>query len=193
MRVIAGSAGGRRLSAPRGSVARPTSDRVREAMFSSLAPHVPGAHVLDLFAGTGALGIEALSRGAAAATFVEHNETVLATLRTNLRDTGFDDRATVVRGDAAAFVARPARQPYSIVLCDPPYSYPLPDLVGLIKALSAGGGLAGDAVVVVERDRRDTALPNAAALPDLQGLLAVDRQRSYGDTVLLYLRREKDD
>ena len=188
MRVIAGSAGGRRLTAPRGRVARPTSDRVREAMFSSLAADVPGAQVLDLFAGTGALGIEALSRGAAAATFVESNEAVVAALRTNLQTTALADRATVVRGDAAAFVRRPAEQPFSVVLCDPPYSHPLHELVALIAQLHAGGGLAAGAVVVVERDRRDPALVDAVAFPDLRGLLAVDRQRSYGDTVVLYLR-----
>ena len=194
MRVIAGSAGGRRITAPRGDIARPTADRVREAMFSSLAPAVPGATVLDLFAGTGALGIEALSRGAAAATFVEHNDTVVATLRANLRTTGLDDRATVVRGDAAAFVSRPAAAPFSIVLCDPPYAYPLDDLIGLVATLDGAGGLAPNAVVVVERDRRDAALADPDALPDLRGLLALDRQRSYGDTVLLYLRtiREED-
>ena len=84
MRVIAGSARGRKLAAPRGDKTRPTPDRVREALFSILAPEVPGARVLDLFRGTGALGIEALSRGAAAATFVEKDRATVALLRTNL-------------------------------------------------------------------------------------------------------------
>ncbi len=189
MRVIAGSAGGRRLTAPRGRIARPTSDRVREAMFSSLGPDVPGARVLDLFAGTGALGIEALSRGAAAATFVEANETVVATLRANLKTTDLDDRATVIKGDAAAVVSRPCADPFSIVLCDPPYTFPVADVVALLDALDAGGCLAADVVVVVERDRRDAGVSQAQALLDVRGLLAVDRRRSYGDTVLLYLRR----
>lgn len=193
MRVIAGSAGGRRLVAPRGTVARPTSDRVREAMFSSLAPDVPGASVLDLFAGTGALGIEALSRGASDATFVEQNDSVLAALRSNLRTTGMEDRASVVRGDAAAFVARTFDRPFSIVLCDPPYRYPLHDVIACVATLDAGGGLAPDTVVVVERERRDPALADPAAFPDLRGLLALDRQRSYGDTVLIYLRTVREE
>jgi 16S rRNA (guanine966-N2)-methyltransferase len=188
MRVIAGSARGRRLQAPRGTLARPTSDRVREAMFSSLAAEVPHAHVLDLFAGTGALGIEALSRGARAATFVEANETVAATLRKNLQTAGVATRATVVRGDAAGFVQRPCNDPFSVVFCDPPYTHPLAGVIDLVAALHGAGGLADGAVVVVERDRRDPALSDGAGALDLRGLLAVDRQRSYGDTVLLYLR-----
>lgn len=188
MRVIGGSARGRRLQAPAGRTTRPTSDRVREAMFSSLAYDVSDAVVLDLFAGTGALGIEALSRGAASATFVEVNTTIAATLRRNIATAGVADRASVVVADAAAFVARPAQQRFSMVLCDPPYSHPLRDIVDLVVALNASGGVADEAVVVVERDRRDPALAGDAALPDLHGLLALDRRRSYGDTVLLYLR-----
>ena len=185
MRVIAGSARGRPLKVPPGRGTRPTSDRVREAMFSSLADDVPGAAVLDLFAGTGALGIEALSRGAAMATFVERDPAVLPVLTDNVGRAGVSDRATIVRGDAATFVQRPGRQPFTVVLCDPPYDEPFGVVVDLVADLNAAGGLSGDAVVVVERERRDPAL---ADLGDLRGLLAVDRQRSYGDTVLVYLR-----
>ena len=188
MRVIGGSARGRRLQAPPGRSTRPTSDRVREAMFSSLAAEVPNAVVLDLFAGTGALGIEALSRGAASATFVESNATIAATLRKNVAAAGVADRAALVVADAAAFVSRAGPQPYSIVLCDPPYSHPLEAVVDLVETLHAAGGLAPDAVVVVERDRRDATLADDEAPPDLGRLLALDRRRSYGDTVLLYLR-----
>ena len=185
MRVIAGSARGRPLKAPPGRGTRPTSDRVREAMFSSLADDVPGAAVLDLFAGTGALGIEALSRGAAMATFVERDPAVLAVLTDNVDRAGVADRATIVRADVASFVRRPASVPFTVVLCDPPYDEPLAVILDLVADLAGSGGLAGDAVVVVERERRDPALND---LRDVGSLLAIDRQRSYGDTVLLYLR-----
>ena len=185
MRVIAGTARGRPLKAPPGRSTRPTSDRVREAMFSSLAGDVPGAVVLDLFAGTGALGIEALSRGAAAATFVESQAAVAAVLTDNVARADVGSRATIVRGDAAAFVRRDQDRQFTVVLCDPPYDYPMVDVVALLADLAAAGGLSPDAVVVVERERRDPALADPGALSDL---LAVDRVRSYGDTVLLYLR-----
>lgn len=193
MRVIAGSARGRPLKAPPGRAARPTSDRVREAMFSSLAGDVPGAVVLDLFAGTGALGIEALSRGAAAATFVERDASTIAVLRDNVDRADVGDRATIVRGDAGTFVRATAAEPFSVVLCDPPYDEPLVDVLDLLTELAAAGGLASDAVVVVERERRDPALHDLPALRPQLGPLAVDRQRSYGDTVLLYLRATDDE
>ena len=185
MRVIAGTARGRPLKAPAGRSTRPTSDRVREAMFSSLADDVPGAVVLDLFAGTGALGIEALSRGAASATFVEHSAAVVAVLTDNVSRADVEDRATIVRGDAAAFVRRDHDRQFTVVLCDPPYDHPLSDVMDLIADLAGAGGLSPDAVVVVERERRDPAL---ADFDEMSDLLAVDRVRSYGDTVLLYLR-----
>lgn len=186
MRVIAGQAGGRRLKAPKGTAVRPTSDRVREAMFSSLAPVVEQAHVLDLFAGTGALGIEALSRGARAATFVERDAGAASVVSDNLRTTGLADAATIIRGDAKSFVARSHAAPYSLVLCDPPYDVPLEDVLELLITLDGAGGLAGEATVVIERDKRDPTLPGE---DDLPGFLAIERRRSYGDTVVLYLQR----
>ena len=185
MRVIAGTARGRPLKAPAGRSTRPTSDRVREAMFSSLADDIPGAVVLDLFAGTGALGIEALSRGAAHATFVELQPAVVAVLTDNVARAHVDDRSTIVRVDAAAFVRREHDRQFTVVLCDPPYDHPLSGVMELISDLAGAGGLSPDAVVVVERERRDPAL---ADVGEPSGLLAVDRVRSYGDTVLLYLR-----
>ena len=189
MRVIAGSARGRRLEAPRGRTVRPTSDRVREALFSSLRDDVPRATVLDLFAGTGALGIEALSRAAAAATFVERDATVVQTLERNLATAGVADRATVVRSDADGFAANPRGGPFTVVFCDPPYDEPLDRVLALVETLYDAGALAHPATVVIERDKRDPALP---ALEDAEHLgtrrlLAIDRQRFYGDTVLLYL------
>ena len=129
----------RPLKAPPG--ARPTADRVKEALFSILGDRVPDARVLDLFAGSGALGIEALSRGAAHATFVDDDARAIATLRTNLPDA---DRATVVRRSATAFL-RDAREQYDLVLLDPPYRLAPrlgPELSALVAAVLAPGGLA---------------------------------------------------
>jgi 16S rRNA (guanine966-N2)-methyltransferase len=186
MRVIAGVARGRPLRAPKGRTARPTSDRVREALFSSLGDEVVDAVVLDLFAGTGALGIEALSRGAASAVFVERNAGVATVLGVNLDSTGVDEQSRVVRAEAETFVARPTGGPFTVVFCDPPYEDPLDGVVRLVEALSTNGALATGARVVIERDRRDPALQTDPL--DLGSLLAMDRQRSYGDTVLLFLR-----
>lgn len=183
MRVIAGSAGGRRLDVPAGTAVRPTADRVREALFSSLGPVVPDAAVLDLFAGSGALGIEALSRGAALAVLVERDRQAAAVAARNLTRTGLHARATLLRADAATYVRDPRGAPFDIVLLDPPYEQATPDLYALVTALREAGGLAPDATVVLERDRRD-----ATGDDEPPRFLALDRRRVYGDTVLLYLR-----
>jgi 16S rRNA (guanine966-N2)-methyltransferase len=122
VRIVAGSRKGHRIAAPRGVVTRPTSDRVREALFSVLGP-VEGARVLDLFAGSGALGLEALSRGAAHATFVERDARAVRVLEQNVARLGFADEATVVRGDVARALhdARRRRARYDLALADAPY------------------------------------------------------------------------
>lgn len=129
MRVIAGELRGRRLTAPAGPAVRPTSDRVREAVFDVLYSlgGVGGMQVVDLFAGSGAMGIEALSRGAASATFVERDPGALETVRKNLVGVGLQDAeragdATLIRADADAWVATTASR-YDLALCDPPYGY----------------------------------------------------------------------
>ncbi len=172
MRVIAGRLGGRRLRAPGGRVTRPTSDRVREALFSMLG-ELDGATVLDVFAGTGALGIEALSRGARRAVFVERDAGALRVLRANLAALEIDgDAAEVRRGDAlrALQSAREAQETYDLVFIDPPYS----QARGLEAELSAilPSLLRPDARVVVESDRR---VPLELALEGGQ-------QKRYGDT-----------
>jgi 16S rRNA (guanine966-N2)-methyltransferase len=121
-RIIAGEFGGRRLATPAGRLTRPTSDRVREAWMSILAARLPGARVLDLFAGTGALGLEALSRGAAHSDFVERAPEALALLRSNLTDLGVEGRARVLRADALRFAAGLAPGSYDVALADPPYA-----------------------------------------------------------------------
>jgi 16S rRNA (guanine966-N2)-methyltransferase len=176
--VIAGEAKGRRLTGIRSSAIRPTSDRVREALFSALGAAVPGARVLDLYAGSGALGIEALSRGAAGAVFVDSDREAVAAIRANLALTGTDDRASVVRSSVASFLAAGRHGPFDLVFLDPPYAQgpPVQDL----EALVAGGFLDAGASVVLETRGLD-------APPPLEGLDVVSRRR-YGDTTLVFLR-----
>lgn len=183
MRVIAGSAKGHRLSTAPGRDVRPTSDRVREALFSILAPEVSDARVCDLFAGSGALGIEALSRGAAHAAFVERAPRAVAAIEDSLARTGLAGRAAVHRVDAARFCQAPSGGPFDLVLVDPPYKEPLDRVYKLLDGLEAAGALAAEAAVVIERDRRDPALDQEP--PDW---LARQTQRTYGDTVVLILR-----
>jgi 16S rRNA (guanine966-N2)-methyltransferase len=172
VRVIAGVYGGRRLRAPAGSATRPTSDRVREALFSILGARVEGARVLDLFAGSGALGLEALSRGAARATFVESAQPALAVLRANVEALGAD--AEIVRADASRWLrAAPsdARQ-YDLVFLDPPYRRAQALGAGLSELLPAV--LAQGALVVAETDRR----------APLELTIRHIDERRYGDTLI---------
>lgn len=122
MRVIGGEWRGRVIAAPRGRKVRPTLDRVREAWMSIVQLSLPGARVLDLFAGSGALGIEALSRGAESAQFVDSDGNSLAAIRANLDGLGAADRATLTRGDAIEFAASLAADCYDVVFADPPYA-----------------------------------------------------------------------
>jgi 16S rRNA (guanine966-N2)-methyltransferase len=122
MRIVAGEFGGRRLSRPKDARVRPTADRVREAWMSILADAIPGARVLDLYAGSGALGLEALSRGAASATFVELNSPSLQALQANVAALGVADRAMVHRGDALRYVAGLPAGAFDVALADPPYA-----------------------------------------------------------------------
>ncbi len=145
MRVIAGGLGGRRLRAPRGLATRPTSDRVREALFSALG-HVTSARVLDLYAGTGALGIEALSRGAAHATFVESARPALAALRENLAALGLAGAARVVAQPVAGAASRIGgggwlAGPFDLVFADPPYAA-VAEVPAAVAALAAAGAIA---------------------------------------------------
>ena len=169
MRVIAGELRGRRLASPprRSSAVRPTSDRVREALFSILRD-VAGTGVLDLFTGTGALAIEALSRGARRAVLVD---TQVSLARRNVRELGIEDRAEIVRADALRYL-RDARERFDLVFCDPPYR--LADrLEGELDSL-IGGRLAEGGRLVVE----------GSARRPLQLGLPVIAERRYGDTLL---------
>jgi 16S rRNA (guanine966-N2)-methyltransferase len=172
VRVVAGRWGGRRLQAPPGDATRPTSDRVREALFSILGDRVAGARVLDLFAGSGALGIEALSRGAAEATFVDSAPAAIRAVKANLEALGA--QAEVRRAAARRFLggaSREARQ-YDLVFLDPPYR--LAGRLGNELTAALAAVLAPGAVVVAESDRR--------APLDLQ--LPILDERRYGDTLI---------
>jgi 16S rRNA (guanine966-N2)-methyltransferase len=169
VRIVAGRFGGRRISAPPGRETRPTSDRVREALFSILGP-LDGLSVLDLFAGSGALGLEALSRGAARAVFVDRSQRAVDAIRANVAALGAD--AEVHRLTAAAYLGRAsdAGDAYDLAFLDPPYR----DAPGLGRVLSLEPVLAPGARVVVESDRR---APVELAIP-------LADERRYGDTLI---------
>jgi 16S rRNA (guanine966-N2)-methyltransferase len=180
-RLIAGTAGGRRLRVPPSGV-RPTGDRAREGLFNSLGTLVDldGAAVLDLYAGSGALGLEALSRGAAEVVFVESGPRVLPVLRANLAAVGLPG-GRVVAGSVPTVVAGPAPGAFDVVLADPPYSTPVDEVVAVLESLVSGGWLAPGAVVVVERSSREE--PFEWPTP-----LAALRERRYGEAALRYGR-----
>jgi 16S rRNA (guanine966-N2)-methyltransferase len=173
MRVVAGTARGRRLVAPPGRDTRPTSDRVRESVFNVLHSlgAIDGADVVDLFAGSGALGIEALSRGAAHCTFVEPAPAAVTAIRTNLTTAGVAERATIETRTVEAYLAA-GRGPVDVALCDPPYAYTGWDgLLAALAALPAG-------LVVCESDRPIELPPGWDAA----------RVRRYGGTVVTFGR-----
>jgi 16S rRNA (guanine966-N2)-methyltransferase len=187
VRVIAGIAKGRRLRAASGT--RPTADSVKEALFSTLGPRVAGGRVLDLYAGSGALGIEALSRGAETATFVERDPRAVSVIRTNLEATGFSGRARVVEAPVERFLASgpggawgpggPDWGAFDLVLADPPYAE---DPVACLARLSGSALLARDVLVALEVAAGS--LPLAPA-----GGLVVQAVRRYGDSAIVYAER----
>ncbi len=172
MRVVAGLYRGRRLIAPPGSATRPTSDRVRESLFSILGDSVQNARVLDLYAGSGALGIEALSRGAASAVFVDHSQKAVAAIRANLEALGIE--ADVRRMEARAALRPPpeAAAAYDLIFLDPPYRHAAE--LGRLLSEALPAVLAPGGRVISESDRRE---PLQLALP------LVDERR-YGDTII---------
>jgi 16S rRNA (guanine966-N2)-methyltransferase len=178
LRVIAGTAGGRKLVAPKGD-ARPTTDRVKEALFSSLGPRVAGATVLDLYAGSGALAIEALSRGASRAVLVDRDAAAAAAIRANLDATGFAAVARLERVTVSSFLGRSVPEgPFDLVFLDPPYDVSSSEVAGVLGGLAAGELLAPGGTVVVERPKSG----EPVVLPDGWG---IERERAYGDTLLV--------
>jgi len=183
MRIVAGTHRGRRIAAPRGRGTRPTSDRVREAVFSIVGP-VEGLDVLDLFAGSGALGLEALSRGAASAVLVDRSPAAAACIRANAEALGLEGRVRVVKRDwrAALAAERAAGRCFGLCLCDPPYSLTPRIAGGLGAALAPVMATAG--TVVIE-------YPAAGPRPEPSGLEIASRiDRTYGDTAVSVLRLE---
>lgn len=180
MRVIAGRFRGRPLTPPADMRLRPTTDRVRESLFNMLAHGLDldweGARVADIFAGTGALGIEALSRGAAHATFVDNHGASLALVKKNLSYLGIAREAKVLKADATALP--PATAPFDLLFLDPPYGR---DLVApTLRSLATGGWLRPGSLVVVESGARD--------VPALPASLTLEKERALGDTHLLIAR-----
>lgn len=149
MRVISGIAKGRRLRAPAGLRVRPTADRVRQTIFDMLGT-TEGDRVLDLFAGSGSLGIEALSRGAAAAVFVESDASAIAAIRSNLESTGLAEAADVVRAPVDRYLGGTVSQGFDLVFLDPPYERGLGFAAGTLTTLAAGGWVAPGGMVVLE-------------------------------------------
>jgi 16S rRNA (guanine966-N2)-methyltransferase len=184
MRITGGTYRSRALRAPKGAATRPTTDRVREALFGILvsAGEVTGARVLDLYAGTGALALEALSRGAATAVLVESAREAIAALRSNVAALGLEDRAQIVAGDVAQVVRRVARSgPFDLVLADPPWAMVDDgDATVAISALVQAGGIGQDSRVVLEHSAR-------TAPPEVDGLVRLDTRR-YGDTALTFYK-----
>jgi 16S rRNA (guanine966-N2)-methyltransferase len=183
-RIVAGTARGRRLTVPtRGT--RPTAERAREALFNSLRAYldIEGAHVLDLFAGTGAVGLEALSRGAASVSFVESDRAAAQVVQRNI-DTVALPGARVFRRTVASFVAGTGTdEPFDLVFADPPYAFREDQLAALLAALDDPRWLAPDAMVVVERGARGPE-------PEWPAGIALVTQRRYGEGLLWYGRRQ---
>ncbi len=180
LRIIAGEAKGRKLRTLKGNETRPTSDRVREALFSSLGVRVVDANVLDLYAGSGALGIEALSRGASKATFVESSTEAAEVIRKNLTETRLGEESAVLNLAVEHFLDSQPVRTFDLVFLDPPYSLGMPlDPLRLLRS----GHLSEDALIVVEVSSRiDVQVP--------PGYHIVSEKR-YGDTTLVFMKPEK--
>jgi len=183
VRVISGAAKGHRLKTVKGLSVRPTSDRVKEALFSIIASYVPGACVLDLFAGTGNLGIEALSRGASFAVFVDKNPACVDTIKENLARTGFADKAQVLAFEAskALKTLSSLNQRFSVILLDPPYNKNFVEKT--LKIIDENDIISCDGIIIAERDIDDN-------VGEKVGRLKLMRNEKYGNTVLSFYMPE---
>lgn len=179
MRVITGSARGIQLKTPEGMTTRPTSDRVKEAMFSIIHFDIPGAHVLDLFGGTGQLGIEALSRGAKSAIFVDAGEPACRLIKENLKRTKLEKQGSVIRSDYLEYLKR-TREKFDIILLDPPYAEVF--LENALKCITEIDILREGGIIVTER-------PLGKELPwDFQGYER-SKDYKYGNTLVTIYRK----
>jgi len=184
MRIVAGSARGRPLKGPRSSAIRPTADRVRESIFNILGQWFDGQRVLDLYAGTGALGLEAISRGAASAVLVESDARACGVIFHNLAALGYEDRCRVVRGELPQALGELSGERFDLVFSDPPYA--LRAAQATLEALTARRLLAPDARVVLETGRREP-------LPQAPPALRLADERRYGDTRVLIFQAAPPD
>lgn len=178
MRIISGTARGKKLVAFKGEEIRPTPDRVREAVFSILLSRLgtfQGKNVLDLFAGTGAMGLEALSRGAGRAVLIDQDAQANRLIKTNLDGCALAGRATVIRGEVLRTIPRIADGPFDLIFLDPPYGKGL--LVEALKGVDSKGLLAPGGIVCAESDSREE-------LPDRIGALFLEEKRRYGSTAI---------
>ncbi len=183
MRVVAGSQKGRSLKQPIGLSLRPTSGRVKEALFSMIADRLPNARVLDLYAGTGALGLEALSRGAQEVIFVENQNSSLHILRENISRCGSTQDSTIIAQDVLTFLStetlRRDPTPFNLIFADPPYE--TADFLPLLTQLETSRRVDRDGLIIIEHFKK-------ASLPQEAGDLRQVRQSRYGDTMLTFFR-----
>jgi 16S rRNA (guanine966-N2)-methyltransferase len=197
VRIVGGIARGRPLTAPRGDATRPTTDRVRESMFATLGSRLgnrgwSGVKVLDLFAGSGALGLEALSRGASSAVFVERDRAATRVIAANIERVGLDGGRILAR-DAARIAgldpqsAGVSEVPIDVLLCDPPYGEATDRVRGILESLIDHGWLADASEIVIERSARDADSPFPGAVSGRWTIVDQDR-RTYGETSLWYGR-----
>lgn len=183
--MIAGEARGHRLKTLKGSATRPTADRVKEALFNILAPYIEGSEVLDLFAGTGSLGIEALSRGAASAVFVDKSGEACSLIRENLVHTKLQDKSAVLSGDFADALTKLRRdgKKFDIILLDPPYNKNF--IQETLKILTNNDIIRDNGILAAEHHAGDR-------LPEREGELRAMSSRKYGETVLTFYVRTGD-
>ncbi|MEI7885317.1 MAG: 16S rRNA (guanine(966)-N(2))-methyltransferase RsmD [Clostridia bacterium] len=181
MRIIGGEFGGRKLTAVPGIKTRPTSARVREAIFSTLLPVIKQSLVLDLFAGTGALGLEALSRGAAKVEFVDFNSAALEIVRRNIQNLGVVEKTKVHKNDSLSFLQNCQEQSYDLIFLDPPYLYSYYE--DLLKTIATKGILRKNGIIVVETSSK-------YELIGVYFNLVLAKTRNYGDTKIWYFEHK---
>lgn len=183
-RIIAGSARGRRLRTPTGEATRPTSDRVREALFSALQSRLGSLHgvrLLDLYAGSGAVALEALSRGAEAVTAVESDRRTAAIVTENARTLGVGDQVEVIAQRVERVLDRPAPRAFDVVFADPPYPLGQPEVEQMLGLIVTNGWIVESGVLVLERSARSVE-------PTWPEPLVLDSRKAYGESVLWYVR-----
>jgi 16S rRNA (guanine966-N2)-methyltransferase len=179
MRVSGGTGRGRRLQMPRGEGVRPTSDKVRQALFNILQDRIEGASFLDLYAGTGAIGIDALSRGANRVVFVDSARSSLDAIRQNVEQSGLGSSALIVFSDAMKFLKKNA-EAFDIVFLDPPYAE---EQLPILESVSAANAVTPNGIVIAEHFKKQES-------PEHAGKLVLQREARYGDTVLAFYKTE---